>query len=161
MRYTRSAGVRYSPLPPTTRIVDTPRRSYSSRTRSVKGVSGSRSTKRLHQRVADHKVGCAAVLVDEQQRRAVSDRFDDVGGLRGRAGRVVGGKIAHVAVAGQPADERRDVQIPNAAAVLRGDGDGALVGQHQLAPVAGDMVIDAGGDGVQQRAFARVAARRR
>ena len=71
---------------------------------------------------------------------------------------MVGGKIAHVAVAGQPADERRDVQIPNAAAVLRGVGDGALVGQHQLAPVAGDMVIDAGGDGVQQRAFARVAA---
>ena len=97
----------------------------------------------LHQRIPDHKICRAGVLIDKEQTGAVCEGFDDICSLRRASARIFRIKQFCVLPVRKVADERRNICSPNAPPILRPDLKGGRIRDHVLPSVTGHMVINA------------------
>ena len=111
-----------------------------------------------HQLVAHHEVGCRRVLVYEQGPGAGLERLDARGCLRGGAACIGRRKTPGIRPAGKVVDKKGDVRLVHGAAVLGPELHSGRIADGKLAAVAGDVVVHALLQGLQQRGLAMVAA---
>ena len=112
----------------------------------------------LHELVAHHEVRSGSIFVDEEQAAARLHALYHACRLRGAAARILRGERRGVLAVGQVVDEERYVHVADAAAVLGAQLHRRVVGQHELAPVARDVVVHAALQRFEQGGLPVVAA---
>ena len=111
-----------------------------------------------HALIANHEVGRGSVLIDEQHSRTGTQRLHQARSLGGRPRCIRGGKPGRVITGGKAVDKRRDIHTSDGPAVLGTQCNRSLVGDHKLAAIASDMVINTRDQGRQQRGLAVITA---
>ena len=112
----------------------------------------------LHQRIPDHKICRAGILIDEKEARSHRKGFDDIGCLRRAAARILRVEGFRILPVRKVVYEHGNVRPPDAPPILRPDLYSCRVRDHELPAVTPDMVIHAHLERFQKRGFSMISA---
>ena len=112
----------------------------------------------LHQLVADHKIGCTRILIDEERLCSRLHGLHHIGSLGGASTRILRAKGTRILSVRKIVDEHGNIHLFDASSVLRADLHRRIIGNDILPAVPGDMVVHAKFQRLKQCGFAVVSA---
>ena len=95
----------------------------------------------LHQLVADHKIRCACIFVDQKRFRPGFHTLDHIRRLRSASAGILRAECPGVFSVRQIIDEHRNIRLFDASSVFGAQFYRRRIGDHIFSSVSGNMII--------------------